>query len=431
MFKYFEKIGRIFFYIFVFVLPFQTRLILAKWHYPFIEWTSAYLYVTDILVVGFLYLWLVRAVKDNLKPRFDGVGFLLLGFLVLSLLSIVHAQIPTLAWYRMLKLIEFALLFWYVRSNWGTFINPLVCGTAVAVSGILQALIAIAQYLNQSSLGLRLLGESRLDLVTPGVAVFFAYGIKYMRAYGTFTHPNVLAAWLLICLWVLIWLYLCYGKRKISFVLIGYTLILIALLLTFSRVIIAVYFVSTLLGIILMRLKEKKVIVLILLTVLISVIFAISYWPQVLARVKVSSQEDAVTERIYYSKVAGGITEKNPLLGVGIGQFIPKFITQIRHRPTHYYQPVHNIYLLISSETGIVSLLIFLFMCGLIIRGFYKKIKILSMGSLAIFSTLFSLLFIGLFDHFLWTLQQGSLMLWLLLGIVAAKSDIIKSHDHS
>ncbi|MBL7053408.1 MAG: hypothetical protein ISS02_01995, partial [Candidatus Portnoybacteria bacterium] len=60
---YLEKI---LFYLLVFCLPFQTRKIVYQWGGGFNEWTSMYLYLTDILLVSILLSWLWR----NRKERF-------------------------------------------------------------------------------------------------------------------------------------------------------------------------------------------------------------------------------------------------------------------------------------------------------------------------------------------------------------------------
>jgi len=43
-----------------------------------------------------------------------------------------------------------------------------------------------------------------------------------------------------------------------------------------------------------------------------------------------------------------------------------------------------------------------------------------------LFAILIAFLFIGLFDHYFWTLQQGRLMFWLVLGLMLSVSDYKK-----
>ncbi|MCI0421606.1 MAG: hypothetical protein L0312_20670, partial [Acidobacteria bacterium] len=93
----------------------------------------------------------------------------------------------------------------------------------------------------------------------------------------------------------------------------------------------------------------------------------------------------------------------------------------------HLYQPAHNIYLLIYSELGIVGIAAFLFFLGLLFWQYRKKGNLKSpapdalagAGGLGLAAVLLSFLFIGFFDHFPWTLQQGRLILWGILGAVA------------
>ncbi len=87
------------------------------------------------------------------------------------------------------------------------------------------------------------------------------------------------------------------------------------------------------------------------------------------------------------------------------------------------WQPIHNIYLLMASETGILGLIVFLiFITKLLIAKVKFILKNKNSEILAVVMMFFSLLGFGLFDHFLWTLQPGRLMLWLVLGIMLGTS---------
>ena len=82
--------------------------------------------------------------------------------------------------------------------------------TAVAfiVGALLQAALGIAQFAVQHDVGLRWLGEPVLRTDMRGVAVFYdIHHAKILRAYGTFPHPNVLAAYLMTALWVTAWMW--------------------------------------------------------------------------------------------------------------------------------------------------------------------------------------------------------------------------------
>jgi O-antigen ligase len=83
-------------------------------------------------------------------------------------------------------------------------------------------------------------------------------------------------------------------------------------------------------------------------------------------------------------------------------------------------QPVHNLYLLIASEIGVIGALAFcIFLFALIARLIKNK----SIEAGLALALLVGLLFFGLFDHFLWDIQAGKLMLWLVIALALSQSE--------
>ena len=109
----------------------------------------------------------------------------------------------------------------------------------------------------------------------------------------------------------------------------------------------------------------------------------------------------------------------HPAFGVGIGQFVPDMMAKLKHLPANAYQPVHNIYLLIVSETGFLGVGTF----GLFL--FFTFWQLIRQGGLIkphafyLLIFVFPFLIVGLFDHFLWTSQQGSLIFWMVLALLS------------
>ncbi|MBI4050716.1 MAG: hypothetical protein HY396_01945, partial [Candidatus Doudnabacteria bacterium] len=90
----------------------------------------------------------------------------------------------------------------------------------------------------------------------------------------------------------------------------------------------------------------------------------------------------------------------------------------------YLHQPVHNIYFLITAESGILALLVFVTILYYIVR---RAVAHALAGRHAVLNftlliVLGGFLFIGLFDHYLWTIQQGSLIFWLTLGFLSTKN---------
>ena len=106
---------------------------------------------------------------------------------------------------------------------------------------------------------------------------------------------------------------------------------------------------------------------------------------------------------------------KNPLFGVGINSFLPSLPDFIIQQKTFFIQPVHNIYLLILSQIGIVGFSFFVF---LLFKTFRKILKI---KNYLIGILLIEILILGFFDHYFLTLQQGQLLFALVLGLSYSK----------
>ena len=109
------------------------------------------------------------------------------------------------------------------------------------------------------------------------------------------------------------------------------------------------------------------------------------------------------------------------------------------------YQPVHNVFLLIWSELGIIGLALFIWILEVVFSvkaavsrppatkalraggtvG-QKKIKEYLGRDLLLFrGILLGFLFVALFDHYLWDIQQGQILLWLTMGMIAGLSSPI------
>jgi len=428
------KLERVLFYLLLFSIPFEVKKAIWFWGRFNVEWTSGFLWTSDILIIGLLVLWLIRTrmakagsdpTPRRVRPPSTTTDYLLLGFFAISGFSIFGASILPLAFYQLFKLAEFIGFYFYIKNNFGYVFSFIGSLFVIFGSAFIQAVIAIAQSLKQSALGLKLIGEPVIaGLDAPGVAVFFADGIKFLRAYGTTPHPNVLAAFLFVAIFGFYWLYLTgYEKtgayRKTSFRLyfprfcmnacqkllkifqysskfltsprtksekisskagfptysrkiwtnkrneilmfLAYALILWAFFTTYSRIIIGLWVFGLVLRVALIysmdkfrlvRLEAKKHIVrLAIVTFSVVILFSAVNFSQVRSRLNISPQEEAISQRIYYGKLAGEISGENPLLGVGLGQFVPEFMDRQPNMHFNFYQPVHNIYLLISSET--------------------------------------------------------------------------------
>ena len=103
------------------------------------------------------------------------------------------------------------------------------------------------------------------------------------------------------------------------------------------------------------------------------------------------------------------------------GNFVNWFMVTQPDLPFWFYQPIHNFYLLLAAEVGLPALLAMLFFLGNLVFSGAAKHPGLSFN----LALLLFFLFLGLFDHFFWTTQQGQLIYWLTLGYVGGRAKLL------
>ena len=188
----------------------------------------------------------------------------------------------------------------------------------------------------------------------------------------------------------------------------------VALVLTMSRVALLVW-VIVLLGILVSRVS-KVVFVSIVLSILLCLILT----PLGSRFLQTSFAEEAVAQRIVLTTQSWQLFSQQPLWAIGWGNFLPSLASL----PTSsflglYLQPVHNIFWLVLVEVGVVGGVLF----GVFLFNTYRKL--LSSNS-PLFPKVFGLLLteiciLGFVDHYFLTLQQGQLLLALVLGLCWVK----------
>lgn len=109
------------------------------------------------------------------------------------------------------------------------------------------------------------------------------------------------------------------------------------------------------------------------------------------------------------------IIKQNPLFGIGANSFIISLAQKNTAWQWFYWlQPVHNIFLLAASETGLIGLVAFSMFLALSLGNLVKK---RSPSSFYLLTSIFGILFTGLFDHYWLTLIQNQLLFVVVLGL--------------
>lgn len=420
------KIEKALFYFLVAAFFWQLRLIWPAEHFN--EWTSFFIYVTDLVIVALLILWLARQAGKLKKIVLTKTDIGLAIFLIIAAASVLVAQDKSVALFRLAKLLEFGFLYFYVRYNFSALYSLKRFWQWFVAGAALQGVVAIAQFLTQQSLGLKFFAESPLAANLDGVAKIMVGGEKIIRSYGLVPHPNILAAILVVAIFALIWLWLEEKKTRLKTILFSVVLMLlgVALFFAFSRGIIVVGGALFIVWLVyLWRQKEyrQSIIFIFILLFAASCLLSAAYCPYVSARYDLGALplSQAVNLRLFYNQEALKMLWQEPVLGVGLGNFTLELRDNIS-LPEWQYQPAHNIYFLAAAESGLAGLLAFLAFLVLTLKDAWPRRKNLAVSCLL--AVALFLLASGLFDHFLWDLQQGQLLFWLVLGLLSAHSSM-------
>jgi O-antigen ligase len=145
------------------------------------------------------------------------------------------------------------------------------------------------------------------------------------------------------------------------------------------------------------------------------------FFPPVVARLFSFSLGESLSERASLAQSALSMIFSRPFFGVGPNNFISSL--PFFSKNSFVLQPVHNVYLLVGAELGIPGIILFCGFLWSIIKRFYllwrKSLVVERNRLLPLGLALFAILFLGFFDHYFLTLQQGQLLFALVIGLIS------------
>lgn len=443
------------FLFFLFLLPFQTEFLLRepmigkeKWQYGTIGmYLSSLMLVFAIISAAIESGERFRRIRIVERMRFirrkrSGDVFLFV-FILWAGLSIVLEQDRALAAYGFLTMLlavgAFIMVQVMVRRGKGDRIV-----TVLIVSAMIQALIGIWQFLSQETFTSTLLGTSAHPIWQAGTSVLKNGTGRFLRAYGTFPHPNVYGLFLAVSLLLVIMriIDMC-GKPiaanawKRTAHIAAIPILSFGLIVSYSRLAWAgCTFGILAFGIHLFRNSfrchpgldwksidsgprtgmTRRYVFAICATVIVSVsVFAGMMHETIFPRFDgaVIFQEGSVTDRMTTYRDAIRVIRDSPFSGAGMWNSTAELIRLDPGRPVWDIQPAHDVPLLILTELGILGLLLAVPFVVLIISDSIKK---KNTATIAMFLVLLPSL---LLDHFLWTSSFGLLFLFVLFGMSA------------
>jgi hypothetical protein len=300
---------------------------------------------------------------------------------------------------------------------------------AMLIYGCLGAL----QVTHQGSIGLEVLGEFDLNPQRSGTSIIQVGEIRWLRPYGLASHSNIFAGF--IAVGALAALALIFTSKSYLrwLATVAFWFGLWVLFLTFSRAAWLGFAVGTgcILWFVQRHLPDRKFRRYGWFTLGVAaglgLLFVILYHPFLLVRTgggeRVESTETrSIEDRALFMQIAFEASKEYPIQGVGSGNY-PWYASHYlfyRLKTNQRVVNVHNVYVLIQSELGIVGLSLtgLLFVLGLWLSGKRAPYDPYSIGLIAGFC---ALAVIGLFDHYPWTQVHFQVLWW---GLLAASMNL-------
>lgn len=384
-----------------------------------------------ILLIG-MALW-------NLRHRLKEIslsGVVLLLFLIFSFLSVAFSSSGSYHWpyWRWMQL-ALPLLFALLIPLKARPKDVALCFGMLFALALFESIAGTAQYVLQDRVGLKSLGELKINLLDLSyihvenktrwlIDNFTGYQTltpRILRAAATFPHPNILGAFLGLSLFAGCFFWLRKANWRIPLSLALFTLIL-GLCLTYSRAaLFGVFGGLSLFALMIWPLVSKKAWSKLALLLIASALFCgVLLHEQFLERGGIINYNEFVgradRDRVHYQNVALTMVKAHPFLGVGLKQFPIEMHRYIEEGAAILQlQTVHNVYLLLAAETGLIGLSLFLAFIALTLWKLWRCPPTLERAVLL--SMWAFILWLGCCDHFLITTHHGRLLFFLTAGL--------------
>ena len=367
---------RFFLFAFVFFLPINADFHFFRFGHIGGGASGLRITICDAMLLFLYMLWIIeKSAKVNTEENRINMNWKILlpilFFFGFSCLSLINALFPAHTFFELFRMFVGVMIFFYMANHVKDRRNIKLVVGALVLGLIIQCLIAFAQKLTGGGLNLLVLGERE-------VMVYHAIGRSILgRVGGTLGHPNTFAHYLEFLIPVILALVFSKtGKRFRMFFFIVFLMGLAAMVLTFSRggwlsISLAIAYM---LYVLIRKRKVKNLVPMIVAIVMVATMMMIFALPVISHRL---TQDDYGTafSRITLMEVAFEIIRTHPLIGVGLNNYVDvmRDYDTTEEKVTFVYPaPVHNIYLLLASEVGILGLLAFIwFVLSLLRLGAY------------------------------------------------------------
>ena len=394
----------------------------------------------DICIFLFFFFFLIN--RKRLKKYYSYENVILVSFFIFLRISLItsiggnHHK----AFYELAIFFCMVLLFLFFQSKSFIENRKIIIKTFLLIFftfSLFETILGIEQFIFQKKIGyffepnfgFDIKGSASVYMSDSSMRLFKFMNIKsnyLIRSHGSFNHPNIYAGFLVVSLFLN--LYMIFKSKKKLFFSSLMLLSFISLIFTFSRAALGSFILVSFIYFILMQKNKydvkKSLFIFSILILLVSLIFfkqlsQRGFFSKIF-QTKESIQADKGSQntREVLKNISKKMIRKKPILGIGLRNFIIKREDYSNLKKIDRAN-VHNIYLLIASEGGIASLLLFMmFLSYFIYNVSLNKINSLEVS---LFCVVVSFLIIGILDHYPISTYFGRLTMFSSLGILNIK----------
>ena len=370
------------------------------------------LYLYDFPLIGLIVAWFLDTLGERRTIQFSSVDVAAVSLIVWTALSVHDSSFIGFSVFEIIRMAKLYLLSRVVAASVRTKRDMQDVLIALLVGLMVQGVIGLLQYTIGTDLG--------LGLFTVG---------ELRRVSGTIGWPNTFGTYAatIVCVAFTLWMGLG-GTR--SSILVGAMCAagFVPVILSFSRGAWFALLPGLATAVLLCWHKgwlDARSLARLAVLGLCAVVVGVFFGSSVVSRLaEVSVNMPVIVSRVQLNRIALKMIAAHPLLGVGINTFVEEMWQYDMTGVTELFpEPVHNVYLLVASETGLVGLGLFLLLLASAFREGLQAVRtgdrFTSVCAIGLLAGFVVLAVSNVADEHLRTEVLYALF-WLLIGLVAA-----------
>lgn len=297
---------------------------------------------------------------------------------------------------------------------------------------IFQTALGGYQFFTQNAFASKWLGMALHSADQLGAFVVETDGGRWLRAYGSLSHPNVFGLYVGLGLLTCIGLAAFRGHGRHTHLYAMMPIITAGLLFSFSRSAILAVAVGFLWMVISAYGSDaaptfKNILVPSFIIILVTFsVLAYFYADPLQTRASAQGRLEgrSISQRELLFSDATELFVRHPLTGVGTGQMPIAVAKDVDPgRDWWDYDYVHNVPALVAVETGIGGLVAWLAFVVYTLAVIWRRLKhkVAASTGVTVYAAAFiAILFASMLDHFLWSSWFGQLLFWTVAGLLHA-----------